>query len=851
MRQAMAVRGGWMLAVFLAFSSSVAWGQLNLSDLDKSAPAGKPAAPVKVEARLEPAKDGKPAQIVVTAAIAKGWHIYSITQKRGGPVPTKITLDPGAAYKVAGEFTPAKPPEAHIEAAFDDLAVETHEGKTVWTAPLDLSPGTDLSTLSIAGKVSYQACNESSCLPPATTKFTASVGGTAEATEAAPAPKKSAAVAPGASIFKPEGAHVLLRGSIEPKVIAPGGTGRLTLTAEPYEGYHIFPLAASDPLSGSKPTLIVFGDTSFGLAASAPRTSGTLVEKASEVNRAEVARFYESPVSWTVDFSVPGDVAVGDYTVSGSVGFQTCRDDKGCDLPHGAEFSVVVPVAATSVSGDLPLLFSPLKSYKAVADAANAAVAKPIAVSAAGVLDLKQIHADTPRPADQSLLKMMLFGFLGGLILNLMPCVLPVIGLKILSFVEQSGRHRGQIFLLNLWYSAGILAVFMILATLPVAFHYFQGKQFGWGQQFAYDGFNITLTAVVFVMALSFLGVWEIPIPGFVGGSAANDLAAKEGAAGAFFKGALTTVLATPCSGPFLSSALAFAVAEPPHITYTTFAFIGLGMAFPYLAIGTFPRLIRFLPKPGAWMDTFKQIMGFVLLGTVVYLMTVIQWPAVVPTVALLIGLWAGCWWIGRTPTYAEFGAKTQAWLIGGVVAAVVGVVAFQWLGPIMTERFQLAIDKEVEAQIRSAGTNAEAVATRQHAKGEFELPWEMYSLAKLQELTAAGNTVMLDFTADWCQTCQALKKFVLDTDGVRKEVEANGVVPLIVDMTRFPPEEAALLETLSGGQSIPVLAIFPAGRPNQPIVLSNAYTQGMLLEKLREAGPSKNATERTALNKR
>ena len=292
---------------------------------------------------------------------------------------------------------------------------------------------------------------------------------------------------------------------------------------------------------------------------------------------------------------------------------------------------------------------------------------------------------------------MMGFGFLGGLILNLMPCVLPVIGLKIISFVEQSGQDRKRVLWLNVWYSLGILAVFMVLATLPVAYHYFQAKQFGWGQQFAYDGFNITLTAIVFVMALSFLGVWEIPIPGFVGSSKANDLAAQEGVAGAFFKGAITTVLATPCSGPFLGTALAFALAEPPYITYAMFGCIGLGMAFPYLLIGAFPQLIHFLPKPRTWMDTFKQIMGFVLLGTVVYLMTVIQWAAMVPTVALLMGLWAGCWWIGRTPAYAEFGARARAWVGGAAAAGIIGVVAFQWLGPIMNDRFGLAIDKEVE----------------------------------------------------------------------------------------------------------------------------------------------------------
>lgn len=279
------------------------------------------------------------------------------------------------------------------------------------------------------------------------------------------------------------------------------------------------------------------------------------------------------------------------------IGFQTCREDK-CDLPQAAQFTVTLPINAHSEPGTIPLNFTPAKNYKQVAELA---LAGGTGSSGRGdaELDLSQIHPEGQQPGDQSLLAMMGYGFLGGLILNLMPCVLPVIGLKILSFVEQSGQSRRQILTLNLWYSLGILAVFMILATLPVAFHYFQDKQFGWGQQFAYDGFNITLTAIVFVMALSFLGVWEIPIPGFAGSKKANQLATKEGASGAFAKGVLTTILATPCSGPFLTSALAFAVAEPPRITYAMFACIGIGMAFPYLLIGAFPRLIRFLPKPG------------------------------------------------------------------------------------------------------------------------------------------------------------------------------------------------------------------------------------------------------------
>ena len=141
----------------------------------------------------------------------------------------------------------------------------------------------------------------------------------------------------------------------------------------------------------------------------------------------------------------------------------------------------------------------------------------------------------------------ILMGFLGGLILNLMPCVLPVIGLKILSFLEQSGHSRRHALVLNVWYSLGLLSVFLVLATLAVTLG------FGWGQLFGYNGFNVTLAAIVFAMGLSYLGVWEVPIPGFVGRGKTVELAEKEGFAGAFSKGVLTTILATPCSAPFLA----------------------------------------------------------------------------------------------------------------------------------------------------------------------------------------------------------------------------------------------------------------------------------------------------------
>jgi thiol:disulfide interchange protein len=313
---------------------------------------------------------------------------------------------------------------------------------------------------------------------------------------------------------------------------------------------------------------------------------------------------------------------------------------------------------------------------------------------------------------------------------------------------------------------------------------------------------------------LSFLGVWEIPIPGFVGSGKAAEAATHEGASGAFAKGVLSTVLATPCSGPLLGSVFGFTLRQPPGVIYAIFAAIGLGMASPYLLIGAFPQLIRFLPKPGLWMDTFKHIMGFVLLGTVVFLFTFLDRNYVVPTFGMLVGLWAGCWWIGRVPLTAELGRKIGVWVQGAAVAAGAGCISFVLLLP-----------------------------------HDALLPWQPFSVGALSKLRSEGKTVMVDFTADWCLTCKTNLKFAINTPGVLEVIRSNDVVPLLADWTDGSQEIKDMLTALESN-SIPVVAIFPADRPNEPIVLRDLISQGRLLDALKEAGPSQSsvAAKQTAM---
>ena len=426
--------------------------------------------------------------------------------------------------------------------------------------------------------------------------------------------------------------------------------------------------------------------------------------------------------------------------------------------------------------------------------------------------DPEEVSANLKKQQETKTLPLVLVGaFFGGLILNLMPCVLPVIGLKVLSFVTQAGESRGRALMLNVVYSAGIIAVFLLLAALAV------GLGLGWGQLFTYGIFNVVMAAVVFAMGLSFLGVWEIPIPGFVGSGKSSEIQQKEGLSAAFLKGVITTVLATPCTGPFMASALTWAVAQPPGIVFAVFLAIGLGMSSPYLLIGAFPELIRFLPKPGAWMDTFKQVMGFFLLGTVVFLLSFLNWPYVVPTVGLLFAIWAGLWWFNRTPLTAPAGERWWAWLEATAFVGIAWLLLFPGLDGMLPGRLGIhgLYDEMNERFVARVGDAAPV--------GAIELD--------------GPRTVVVDFTADWCLTCKTLEATVLNAPPVIEAFQRDEVVLLKADYTRRPPEVERFLNVL-GSKQVPIVAVFSPDSPNSPIIFRDGYTQQMILDALDKARP-------------
>lgn len=730
---------------------------------------------VRASAHFSGGRDGQPLTLTIEAQIAEPYYIYSITQPAGGPLATEIEIEKSDRFEVSGPFQAKTQPEVGQDPLFDNMLVEKHRKQAVWQAPLRLAEGVAPGEVTIKGKLTYQACTKSNCFPPRPVQFTASY-------QQAPASAGSVG-----SFQAKRAKNTTIRGHLEPQQATPGGRVTLTLVGEPNlaENYHLYGLANRDPKSGPKPTLIVLSETA-GWKASAIEAKPTPKTKFDEAFQQEVD-YYQGTVTWTIDLQVPQDAKPGDYLLGGSIAYAACADGIGCDPPAAARFQATVTIGDSPQPGEVPLAFEAV-NYPAVAKMAEASSGK-------------KLQPKVNEAKSNSIVWILALAFVGGIILNVMPCVLPVIGLKILSFVEQSGQHRSRVFMLNLWYSLGLMSVFMLLATLAVVLNATWGINFKWGQQFQHPEFAITLAAVVFAMGLSFLGVWEIPIPGFATTGEANKLAQQEGALGAFAKGVLTTVLATPCSAPLLGVVFTVALASPGAITYGLFGAIGLGMASPYLVIGAFPRLVRFLPKPGNWMKTFKEIMGFLLMGTVVYLISLINDDLIVPTAALLCGVGLACWWIGRVPGYEDLWVRLRAWAVGGAVTCLAVAFSFGYLT----------------------------------SESDHKLPWEEFSRAKLEQHLAEGKTVMVDFTADWCPNCKYVEATVLNTQPSYQAVKDLKIVPMVADWTEPNEEIAAMLEELDSN-SIPVLAIFPADNPDEPIVLRDVYTQQTYLEKLSQA---------------
>lgn len=397
----------------------------------------------------------------------------------------------------------------------------------------------------------------------------------------------------------------------------------------------------------------------------------------------------------------------------------------------------------------------------------------------------------------------LLYGFLGGIILNLMPCVLPVISLKVFGFIRQAGEDPRQILLHGLAFSGGIFLWFLGLGAVIVALQA-TGTEVTWAFQFQNPAFILVIAALVFVFALNLCGVFELTLPGKAVGTM-SELSGKEGLSGSFFQGVFATLLATPCTGPFLGTALGFAFAQPGIVVMAMFGSIALGMASPYLLLSARPGWMKFLPKPGAWMEKLKQFMAFPLFATLLWLLYILQ---------------------GQLGMDAVFG--TSAFLLClGLAVWIYGA----FCGPL--SRVRTRVIAILCAMVVAVGGGWLFLGASPDAKDEIH--WQPFSQALVDQLKADGKPVFIDFTADWCLTCKVNERTAINVPAVRALIQELGVVPVKADWTNSNPEITAVLKSF-GRVGVPFYVIYPAGRASEPIILPELLTESLVIDALKNA---------------
>jgi thiol:disulfide interchange protein DsbD len=398
------------------------------------------------------------------------------------------------------------------------------------------------------------------------------------------------------------------------------------------------------------------------------------------------------------------------------------------------------------------------------------------------------------------------FAFLGGLLLNLMPCVFPVLFLKGLALVQSGSEERHKLRAHGLVYTAGILVSFWALVGLLLALRA-AGATLGWGFQFQSPIFLLVLAGLLFFFGLSLAGQFEI---GLTLTSAGGSLAAKQGYAGSFFTGVLAVIVATPCTAPFMGAAIGYALAQPAAVTFAIFTALALGLAAPYVALTLQPAWTRLLPKPGAWMDILKQAVSVPIFGTVIWLTWVVAEAyganLLLALLSIFLLLAIAGWFLGRWP------ARRWATFVAVLLLLTVLVAC------VTAPRELAEAPGALPARLSSENPTARSAAA-----------WQPWSADGVQHALSAGQPVFVDFTAGWCLSCQVNERIALSQPEVMHAFGERNVALFKADWTREDPAITQALTAL-GRSGVPVYALYAPGQ-NDPQLLPQVLTPGIVLD--------------------
>ncbi len=425
---------------------------------------------------------------------------------------------------------------------------------------------------------------------------------------------------------------------------------------------------------------------------------------------------------------------------------------------------------------------------------------------AAPVVPINQPDPIVVASSDISWWQAILLAFAGGIILNLMPCVLPVLSIKVLGFVQQANESKRKIRLHNLLFTLGVLVSFWLLASALLLLRA-GGEQLGWGFQLQSPPFIMVLASFMFLVGLNLLGVFEI-------GSSLTGIGSgtrRSGMIGSFVTGVTATVVATPCTAPFMGSALGYSLTQPAPTSLAIFTALGFGMAMPYVLLTSSPFLLRFVPKPGRWMETLKHAMGFLMMATVVWLAWVMSVQTGANSVLFLLStllcLGVAAWILGRWGALSiDRGKRLGAQFISAIVIVMAVTTA--------------AMNLPSAATVADNGASSGGLA------------WEPFSPERVAELRGQGRPLLIDFTAAWCLSCKVNEQVAFSSGDVQDRLNELQVVTMKADWTS---RDSRITQALAefGRNSVPLYVLYTGRSQQLPIILPEILTPGIVLEAL------------------
>ena len=572
--------------------------------------------------------------------------------------------------------------------------------------------------------------------------------------------------------------------SIKPESLKPGEKGVLKAVMTIPKGMH--------------QTYVPGENDYFYLDAKNPNLSfGTTVYPAPTEKVSATEWSYHGTITFTKPFTVKASAKPGSSKINAEFAYNICLDSGACEPPETVNKDIDFKIL-----GD-PVEVAPLVETTETETTEEPAITPDIPV------EEESIPVEPVKTEAQNIWKFLLMAFLGGLILNVMPCVLPVLSIKAMSIVKQAHEDKAQIMKHSLAYTMGILTTFILMAVVIIIIK-MTGEAVGWGFQFQNTGFVLFLLSLIFVFALSLFDVFIINAPGM---SASTKASSKGGVSGSYFSGIFAVLLATPCSAPMLGTALGFAFTQPPVMILIFFTLIGLGLALPFILLGFNPKWMKVIPKPGEWMNIFKEVMGFLLLGTAVWLLHVVfqqnGGSYLLRVLIYLVFLGFAAWMYGRFVRY-EY-SKTTQWIFTILAVIVIAGSAYLFL-PV----------PDASLQSDSAQT-----AEMQGWEG-----WQTFSPDLVKELVDQGEPVFVDFGAKWCMTCLTNEKTVILTDAMKEAFAAKKVQLIHGDYTKKNPEIQAFMKQF-GRAGVPFYVLYVPGQ--EPKLFPEIITIPMLKSALEE----------------